>query len=294
METKQFSWLDKKEYPFESNYLNVDGNRLHYIDEGSGEVLLFVHGTPSWSFDFRNVIKPLSKHYRCVAFDHIGFGLSDKPKDYPYSIFQHTKNLGRLIEHLNLKNIHLVLHDFGGPIGVEYLLKNATNVSSVTFINSWLGSAEDDPEYQKMKKILKSPLLPILYRWFNFSPKILLPKSFGDKKLDKQLLKQYTEPFENRHQRNATLAFARSLLNDQALFEKQWQQRDKLQNMPIQLIWGMKDMFCTERYFKKFQAAFPLAETTVLPTAGHFPQEEQPAEVAKVLKSFVESCLAMA
>jgi haloalkane dehalogenase len=78
-------WLDQNEYPFESQYLNVEGGRLHYIDAGEGEVLLFVHGTPSWSFEYRNIIKGLSGSYRCIALDHIGFGLSDKPEDYDYS-----------------------------------------------------------------------------------------------------------------------------------------------------------------------------------------------------------------
>ena len=73
------SWLDQKEYPFNSNYFNVNGHQMHYIDEGQGETILFIHGTPSWSFDFRNVIKSLSKNYRCIAIDHVGFGLSDKP-----------------------------------------------------------------------------------------------------------------------------------------------------------------------------------------------------------------------
>ena len=68
------SWLDQKEYPFNSNYFNVNGHQMHYIDEGQGETILFIHGTPSWSFDFRNVIKSLSKNYRCIAIDHVGFG----------------------------------------------------------------------------------------------------------------------------------------------------------------------------------------------------------------------------
>ena len=96
------NWLDTEEYPFESKYFNLYGTKLHYIDEGAGPVLLFVHGTPSWSFDFRNIIKVLSKKYRCVAIDHIGFGLSEKPKEYNYSTAGHSKNLEALVDDLNL------------------------------------------------------------------------------------------------------------------------------------------------------------------------------------------------
>ena len=86
-------WLDTFEYPFNPNYFSVNGQRLHYIDEGQGDTILFVHGTPSWSFDFRNIIKGLKDSYRCVAIDHIGFGLSEKPEHYDYSTKNHSKTL---------------------------------------------------------------------------------------------------------------------------------------------------------------------------------------------------------
>ena len=90
-------WIDPTEYPFKSNYFSVNGHKLHYIDEGSGPVLLFVHGTPSWSFEYRNCIKELRSSYRCIAVDHIGFGLSDKPETYDYSTINHSRTLERFI-----------------------------------------------------------------------------------------------------------------------------------------------------------------------------------------------------
>lgn len=92
-----YDWLDTSEYPFAAHYFEVNGYRLHYIDEGKGELILFVHGTPSWSFDFRNVIKVLSKSYRCIAIDHIGFGLSDKPSHYDYSARNHSHTLKKFV-----------------------------------------------------------------------------------------------------------------------------------------------------------------------------------------------------
>ena len=84
------NWLNTNEYPFKHHYFKVNDTTMHYVDEGEGEVLLFVHGTPSWSFEFRNVIKFLSKKYRCIAIDHIGFGLSEKPAKYDYTVQNHT------------------------------------------------------------------------------------------------------------------------------------------------------------------------------------------------------------
>ena len=162
------SWLDQKEYPFNSNYFNVNGHQMHYIDEGQGETILFIHGTPSWSFDFRNVIKSLSKNYRCIAIDHVGFGLSDKPEFYDYSTQNHSWTLEKFVLELGLKNITLVLHDFGGPIGLDFAIRNSQLIKRITVLNSWLWSSEGDPKYLKLKRILKSPLLPFLYKYLNF------------------------------------------------------------------------------------------------------------------------------
>jgi pimeloyl-ACP methyl ester carboxylesterase len=283
---KKFSWLDKNEYPFEAIYFQVNGHQLHYIDEGTGEVILFVHGTPSWSFDFRNQIKALSKHYRCIAIDHIGFGLSDKPADYDYSTKHHARTLTHFIDYLQLKDVTLVLHDFGGPIGLHVGMQHPEKIKRLIMMNSWIGSSAHDPEFIKFSKILKSPLLPFLYRYFNFSPRFLLPASFGNKKLPKKLLEQYTSPFANKNERYGTLAFAKSLLNDQDWFEELWSKRGLLTNKPMLLIWGMKDKFATEKYLNKFKAGFPNADVLRLETSGHFPQEEESEQVAKALANF--------
>ena len=113
-------WVNKQEYPFASKFLELEGiGRLHYIDEGNGEPIVMVHGNPTWSFLYCYLVKCLSASYRCVAIDHIGFGLSDKPKDWNYNPQGHAENLATLIYTLNLKNITLIVQDWGGPIGLS-------------------------------------------------------------------------------------------------------------------------------------------------------------------------------
>src|SRR5690606_39868781 len=97
-------WLDRSAYPFTSNYFDINGQKLHYIDEGNGETIVFVHGTPSWSFDYRNVIKKLKANFRCIAIDHVGFGLSDKPEYYDYSTRNHGKTLEKFVLEKNLED----------------------------------------------------------------------------------------------------------------------------------------------------------------------------------------------
>lgn len=280
-------WLDKSAYPFTSNYLDINGHQLHYIDEGKGETILFVHGTPSWSFDYRNVIKKLKESCRCVAIDHIGFGLSDKPEHYDYSTQNHSKTLEIFVLEKNLDNITLVVHDFGGAIGLNFAMRYPEKIKRLVILNSWLWSSKTDPDFIKLSKILKSPLLPFLYRYLNFSPRFILPKSFGDRKISKQLLKQYTKPFADKTQRNGTLAFAQSLLNDQDWFEQLWSKRQVISDKPTLFVWGMKDPVIKPPYLEKFQIGFTNSTTVRLETSGHFPQEEQPDVVAKYMLDFL-------
>lgn len=282
-----YQWLDRNEYPFESIYYEVQGHRLHYIDVGSGSIVLFVHGTPSWSFDFRHLIKSLQSHYRCVAIDHIGFGLSDKPKNYDYSTQNHSETLRRFILDKNLTDIHLVVHDFGGPIGLNFATQYPERIKSVTVMNSWLWNCEHESEYKQLAKVVRSPLTSFLYLNLNFSPKVLLPKSMTIKP-SKEILRQYVAPFPNKSSRYGLLAFAKSLVNDQDWFEGFWNKLSSISNKPALLIWGMEDSFIKPHYLKKFETAFKSTRSIPLYDCGHFPQEEYPELVAEQLESFIK------
>lgn len=283
----QYQWLDKTEYPFQNQFTEIDGHKIHYIDEGKGETILFVHGTPSWSFDFRNVIKDLSRNYRCIALDHLGFGLSDKPANVTYNIDLHCRNLEAFVEKMELDNLILVLHDFGGPIGFHFAQKYPHKVKGLVIMNSWMWSSENEPEYKRLKRILKSPLMPLLYKYFNFSAKYLLPKSFGKLKLTSDIHTQYIKPFPTVNSRLGTVGFAHSLLNDQPWFETLWEGRNLISAKPLLLIWGLRDPYLNENYLTKFKQGFPHARVVTFADAGHFPQEECPNQVAFAMRAFV-------
>lgn len=280
-------WPDRTEYPFQSNYVTINGHQLHYIDEGAGDIILSVHGTPSWSFDFRNVVKVLRNRFRCIAIDHIGFGLSDKPGNYDYSTQNHSRTLEKFIVDQDLTDITLVVHDFGGPIGLHAAMLHPERIKKLVVLNSWLWSNEQDPDYIKLKKILKSPLLPFLYRYLNFSPRFILPRSFGKKQLSRRILQQYTLPFKKINERSGPLAFARSLLHDQPWFEALWQKRYAIKDKPALFVWGMKDPLVKPRHLDRFLSGFPNARSVTLDSCGHFPQEEQPGLVADAISGFL-------
>jgi len=282
------TWLNTTEYPFNPYYFEVNDTQLHYIDEGAGDVILFVHGTPSWSFEFRNVIKVLSKKYRCIAMDHIGFGLSDKPAKYDYSIQQHTATLIKLINHLQLTNFTMLVHDFGGIIGLAAAISMPERIKKLVILNTWCRSIKDEPEFKKMKGILGSPLMPILYKYFNFSAKYILPAAFAERsRLTPEVHQHFLKPFSKASERNGTIAFAKSLLKDQDYYESIGKKLSILSGKPVLIMWGMKDRFITEKHLLWMNEQFPNAQVVRYEDAGHFVLEEKSVVAAPVIEDFM-------
>jgi haloalkane dehalogenase len=149
------------DYPFKSNYLEVHGSRLHYIDEGSGDPILFLHGNPTWSYIWRNVIPHVSSAGRCLALDLIGMGRSDKP-DIAYRFLDHVEYVEGFIEQLGLKKITLVLHDWGGSLGLHYAMRHLGNIKGLAFMETFLGPQprmeELPPQLKEFFQLVKSPI----------------------------------------------------------------------------------------------------------------------------------------
>lgn len=280
-------WLDQSLYPFQSKFAQLKAGNMHYIEEGKGETLLFVHGTPTWSFLYRELVKPLSKHYRCIAIDHLGFGLSEKPENFTGTPENHANNLGEFIRKLNLRDITLVVHDFGGPIGLGAGIANAERIKKVVLFNSWLWETRHNPDAQKIDKTINSWLGKFLYLNLNFSPKVLLKKGFADKKLlPAPVHQQYIQPFPDKQSRMPLLTFARELVGSSDWYGEQWEQLDTLANKDWLILWGMKDTFITPEYLDKWKNRLPHATIREM-ECGHFVQEEQPVESVREIRTFL-------
>ena len=280
-------WLDTALYPFENKYIQLDAGKMHYVDEGKGEVILFIHGTPTWSFLYREYISELSKKYRCIAIDHIGFGLSEKPDSFDGKAQSHSKNLAEFIEKLDLKNITIVVHDFGGPIGLSSAIKNHNRIKQVVLFNTWLWETKNNPEAQKVDKIIHSGIGKFLYLRMNFSPKFLLKKGFYDKKkLSKKIHKQYLYPFPNKSSRISLLNLGKSLVGSSDWYQEQWKSLDKLEQKPWLILWGTKDGFITTEYLQKWKNRIPNAKVKEY-ECGHFIQEEKTKETIEEIEKFM-------
>lgn len=287
-ETKQPTWLDKAVYPFDSNYLKLEPGNLHYVDEGQGKPIVMVHGNPSWSFLYRHAIKGLRDTYRCIAPDHLGFGLSDKPEDWSYKPEDHARNLEQLINHLELEDITLVVQDWGGPIGLSYALKHPEKVSSLVIMNTWMWSVEGDPYYQRFSGFMGGAVGNFLIKNFNFFVNVLMKQVTGDiSKLPKEVHQHYQKALATASERKGCSVLPKEIIGSSSWLASLWEQRQLMADKPTLLLWGMKDIAFREAEMKRWQDLLGQAEIHRFEHLGHYLQEELGDELPELMAKFL-------
>ncbi|MAG44853.1 alpha/beta hydrolase [bacterium] len=281
-------WLNTKEYPFKSHFFKTSIGNMHYVDEGKGDPIIFMHGNPSWSFEFRYLIKEFSKTHRCIAPDLIGFGLSDKPADWLYLPKEHFKNIDQFLESLNLKNITLVVGDWGGPIGLSYAINHPGKIKNIIITNTWLWPVKYDWYYQAFSRLAGGPMGRWLIRKYNFFAKNIVKSAFGDKsKLTPEIHKHYLMPLGKPKERKGCWVFPKQIIGSSDWLNSLWNKYDVLKNKNILIAWGMKDIAFRKKELNRWIQAFPNAKVTRYEDAGHFVAEEKPNELIAEMKSIL-------
>jgi haloalkane dehalogenase len=268
---------------------------MHYVDEGPGAgrgsgTVVFSHGTPTWSFGWRHLIATLRRSHRCLALDHLGFGLSDRPSDADFSPEAHARRFRLWMEALDLRDVTLVVHDYGGPFALPMALERPGRVSRLVVLNSWMWSFEGNEELARKARFASGRLGRWMYRRLNASLRLLTPYAFGDrKKLTPRIHAQYLAPFPDADSRERVLwALARALLGSSDFYADLWGRRSSLVHLPTLLIWGMKDPAFPPMVLERWREALPHAEVVELPV-GHWPQEEAPEQVTNAMEQFLQS-----
>ncbi|HXH85050.1 MAG TPA: alpha/beta fold hydrolase [Candidatus Tectomicrobia bacterium] len=281
-------WLDRRAYPFASRWADVPGGRIHYVDEGGGPPVVMVHGAPTWSFLYRHLVAGLRGAYRCVAPDNLGFGLSERPRGVSYRPADQAARLGALIETLGLKDFALVVHDFGGPIGLAHAVAHPEQVRALVLFNTWMWSLRDDPRAAWPARALASPLGRWLYHRRRFSVEVVWKRALADRR-------RYTPAVHAQYARAAdgpvTWAYAREVLASSDWYEDLWRRRDRLARLPALLVWGRKDP-AFGRALERWRPVFERAEIVELADVGHAPPEERGPEVAAVVRRFLDGLAA--
>ncbi len=281
----QPDWLDRDLWPYAPRFHTLPEGRLHYVDEGEGAPVLFAHGTPTWALEWRHAIEGLPECRR-IAVDHLGFGLSDRPVGTGYRPEDHAARFADFADALDLRNVTLVVHDFGGPIALPWALENLDRIRRLVVINTWAWSLADDPAVARPAKLIGSGFGRWMYRWLNLSLRVIAPSAWGDRsKLTPALQAQYLAPFRDRDARGQVLwPLANSLLGSTAHYEGLEARLDRLADTPVSLVWGMKDPAFPPKHLERWKRHLPHAEVVELPDAGHWPHEEAPEAVVDHLR----------
>jgi len=282
------TWLDRNKYPFRSRWWNTDVGRLHYVDEGSGEPVVFVHGVPAWSYNFRAMIRGLSRTRRCVALDHLGFGLSDKPSDWGYEPAELAQHVEEVVDGLGLRRITLVVHDWGGPLGLAYALRHRENVARLVVLNTWMWSAEGDLRARLVAALLASRLYLALEDRYAITPRLFTRLSVGRRaRISPDTFRHFEGPFLRREHRTGLRALVRAIRHSDAWVGSLWEQREVIRDIPALLIWGMSDPAFPPRYLRRWEELFIHGDSHRLEDVGHYPHEEVPETVIQLVEAFL-------
>ena len=286
-------------YSFDSHFLMLaDGLRYHYVDEPSATedrpVLLMVHGNPTWSYIWRNLITQFRNRYRCVAPDHIGCGLSDKPDEPEYSFMleQRINDLIQLIEHLDLQRITLVAHDWGGAIGMGAATRLPERFERFVFMNTGAFRNHSCPIRIRMCRLPFFGRLAI--QGLNlFSYGTLWMASANRKKLTRDVRSALLAPYNSWENRLAVYRFVQDIPlaprhPSYETLKKIEESLPMFREHPVCLIWGMLDWCFSPEYLKRFLQFFPEADVHRLEKAHHLVFEDAPEEVATALEKFLQ------
>lgn len=282
------TWLDRAQWPYQARRCPVSAGTLHYIDEGGGPPVVLVHGTPTWGFEWRHVVAALRASHRTVVPDHLGFGLSSRPTDADYRPEAHAARFDEFMARvLPDGRVSLVVHDFGGPIALAWALAHADRLASLTLVNTWMWSFADDPTMWRRAGLLDNAFGRLLYRHANASLRLIMPSAYGDKRrLTHEIHRQYLAPFPDADSRERVLfAFVRALRGSSAFYADLWHRRAALAQVPLAIVWGMRDRAFPPPNLQRWMTAFPRATVTRIDDAGHWPHEEAPGAVVSALRA---------
>lgn len=282
-------WVDRHAFPFRPRRVDLGGEEwLSVVDVGSGPTVVFSHGTPTWSYEWRHLLRRLSARYRCIAPDHLGFGLSARPEGADYRPEAHAARFGRLLEALGVERHHLVVHDFGGPFALDSASAHPERVASLTVLNSFAWAYGDSGKTRFLAWLAGTWWFRFLYGAVNLSF-VLARSAWGDRStLTRDTWPPYLAVFPDAASRRRVLwALARSMRGSAAYCASLWERRDRLSTTPTLLLWGLADSAFPPSALARWRSGFPHAVVEELPSAGHWPHEEQPERCAASLEAFL-------
>ena len=290
-------------WPFLPNFFDGNGFQMHYVDVGPRQAnpIILLHGEPTWGYLYRKFIPELSKSYRVVVPDMMGFGKSETPQDKEYTLKTHVENLSRLIDNLKLTNITFVGQDWGGPITAAYSIRNLNKVKSFVLINTLFGYSKEErpknlsPWFEWINKHYQDKTLDgILGELGSTLLSVMkIPNFTNNNIINDTWIKAYSSQFPDRASCKGAINFPLdALLNRIVPYILEGIKQGDLKSLcskPAVLAYGMKDKAIEPDYaIRDFKALFPGSKVVEMPNAGHYSQEDEPELLINLIKEFMK------
>lgn len=282
--------------PFKKNYLNSNGQKYHYINEGTGNPVVMVHGNPSWSFYYRNLVSSLRSSHQCIVPDHIGCGLSDKPDDtdYNYTLKQRIDDLEALLEYLDINvNITLVVHDWGGMIGMGYAARYPERIKRLVILNTGAFHLPKDKPFPWALWVCRNTLLgTVLVRGMNAFSSIASYIGVKRQPMAKEIREAYVAPFNSWKNRISTLRFVQDIPlkssdRNYDLVSQIASSLEKFKDLPSIICWGSKDFVFDKHFLAQWKQELPQAKVHEFTDCGHYILEDASSEVVSLVTNFI-------
>ncbi len=268
-------------YPFESRWFDSSAGRIHYLDEGSGTPILFCHGNPTWSFLYRGIVMRLRDRFRCVALDYLGFGLSDRPDSYGYTIEEHARIVGELVDDLGLDGFVIMGQDWGGPVSTAVATERAERVSGVVLGNTWFWPAT--ARFRLFSRVMGSRWMQRKILEENFFVEKIMSRS-STRRLSEREREHYRRVQPSPETRRGVAEMPKQIIAATPLLERLSREVPaKLGSKPALIVWGMKDPGFRPSMIPRVRDAFADAIVVELPRAKHYIQEDAPGEIADAI-----------
>ena len=279
-------------YPFESHWLDLDGVRYHYLDEGQGQPLLLVHGNPTWSFYWREIVTGLRGKYRLIVPDHVGCGLSDKPQQYEYRLARHIGNLRRLVDYLALDGVTLLAHDWGGAIGLGAAVADPNRFRRFVLFNT---AAFRSRRVPWRIRVCRAPIFgEVAVRGLNAFARAALTMAVAKhERMTPQVRAGLLAPYDSWTNRIAIHRFVKDIPisprhPSYAALESIERGLPALRDRPFLFIWGMQDWCFTPHFLNRFLEFFPDAEVHRLHDASHYVIEDAHEQIVPLVERFLQ------
>ncbi|MGA7880581.1 MAG: alpha/beta fold hydrolase [Terrimicrobiaceae bacterium] len=282
-------------FPFENRFHNHSGLRQHYVDEGFGAPLVMLHGNPTWSFMYRTLIAGLRGAYRVIAPDHIGCGLSDKPDDtrYAYTLDRRVRDLSDLLESIGVtRDVTLVVHDWGGLIGLAWAVRHPERVERLVILNTAAFPIPASTRLPLSIRLCRDTALGAFcvrrFNLFSVAASHLAPRH----RLRAEIRRAYTAPYDSWANRIATLRFVQDIPlgpadRSFALVRETAQGLESLRSRPMMICWGERDFVFDRHFLDEWMRRFPSADVHRFPDAGHYVLEDAGDRIVPLVRSFL-------